>query len=514
MADGDEGAWPTRDRRQAAPRRRRVAGMAPALVTLIAGGGLAVAAAPPAQPTVDLPAIAALGSLAFRWHGELWVAGPSGLHDIGPGVDPVWSPSGRFLASLAGSGVPGGGPLPLRLHRADGEPVPLPDLRTYPGAYAWLPGTEALAVAVARPAGIDLVDASSARVRRLAAAPGADLTPRLVTGPGVVVASVLTRGSQGFSGRLEALRLDGSHRLLATRREAALLTAGVVAGRALAWLDPQASSSIAADGMALFAVPLAGGPPRRLTLSLGEPAWVVPGPPGHVLVVAGAGRWVWSQKRLVDCTLATGRCAGIELGRADVPSDPAYDPATGRLAFVLAPNRGPAGGFATAAEALRWVGAHVLAVAGADGRGLSVYPATAGAYAPAWAARGRTVVYLGLRDIDALDPATGRRIRLVSGLAFRLDDLLGFYGRRPSAGPRTRFGRPPLEGGEACAPLSRPAAAGVATARSRAWAPPWLPLGAPPRSSSRGRAAWPRATPRVTDRRPPRAHVFERQGSP
>jgi hypothetical protein len=279
---------------------------------------------------------------------------------------------------------------------------------------------------------------TSGRLRTLVAASDTggllpSFAPSLAVGADAVAYSALLRGASGFADRLYATKLGGRPRLLAVRHEDTFLLDSVDQGQVLFWVDPQGSASIAADGMTLETVPLAGGPAHPLTFSLGYTGFVVPGPPGHVYVVAGGAREVWGGKRLIDCSLTTYRCITVYSSSAYVPSDPAYDPATGRLAFVLAKNLGTGiGGFASEAGVFTWLRSHVLAVA-AEGRRIHVYRATAGAYAPAWASRGREVVYLSLHGVYALNVATGERIPLVTGLSFSLDDLLGYYGDRPEA---------------------------------------------------------------------------------
>src|SRR5712692_3114466 len=80
----------------------------------------------------------------------------------------------------------------------------------------------------------------------------------------------------------------------------------------LAWPDPDHSASIAADGLPLVSVRLAGGPGQTLATTLPYRPWVRWSPDGRsVAVVAGAGREPWQAKSLAVCSVPGGGCTPV-----------------------------------------------------------------------------------------------------------------------------------------------------------------------------------------------------------
>jgi hypothetical protein len=414
----------------------RAAAVALLGIALLASGAPSASGArraTPLTPTVHAAALAPLGRLAFRWRGELWVAAGGSVHRLGMGAYPAWSPSGQFLAYLAGTGD---GPAPLALARADGAIVPTdPSLTTSPGAYAWLPGDDRLVVAAAD-GELWLVSPSDGRVERVAGDVSDTGGPVVApAGPDAVVVRRAHRTGNTVTGELDVQSLaGGAPRLIARVPGALLEPILVMGGRILYWMDPLGSASLAADGMGLASIPTEGGRPVLLATTLGHRGWVVPGPAGTVYAVAGPGRIAWAAKQLLRCSLATGRCLTIWSGQGLVPSDPAFDPATGRLAFVLARDLGPSTwGFRNPSDLEAWVRTRRLIVTDATGRHLRILPSPRGVYAPSWAADHRHLVVVGTSGIFAVDSASGRVTVLVSGLDVGAGDLFGFYGHRDVA---------------------------------------------------------------------------------
>jgi TolB protein len=79
------------------------------------------------------------------------------------------------------------------------------------------------------------------------------------------------------------------------------------AGRVQYWVDPQHSGSVAADGLALYSMPLRGGRAVGLGATLTYRPWLAAGSGDTVYLIAGGPRIAWSDKRLRRCDLATGR---------------------------------------------------------------------------------------------------------------------------------------------------------------------------------------------------------------
>ena len=67
----------------------------------------------------------------------------------------------------------------------------------------------------------------------------------------------------------------------------------------LFWYDPMHSASLAADGLGLYSLPLAGGSPRYLATTLPYRSWVQPNG-RSILLIAGTTRIAWAGKRPVD----------------------------------------------------------------------------------------------------------------------------------------------------------------------------------------------------------------------
>jgi hypothetical protein len=104
--------------------------------------------------------------------------------------------------------------------------------------------------------------------------------------------------------------------------------------RVLVWQDAACSASIAADGLTLDAVPVAGGPLVSLGTSLVNTGWVVPTAGVNVLVDRGDSRVAADHKALQSCSAATGLCAPLPLPPRVSTLDPALAPAA-RLLFEV-----------------------------------------------------------------------------------------------------------------------------------------------------------------------------------
>jgi dipeptidyl aminopeptidase/acylaminoacyl peptidase len=102
------------------------------------------------------------------------------------------------------------------------------------------------------------------------------------------------------------------------------------------WFDPLGSSSIAADGLTLYATPRAGGSPTKLAESLVHPRWLAWSPDGGTLaVVTGGDRVVWDPHRQIYLCKRS-YCYPLAQYGGQVSLDPAWT-AAGDLVFTGAP---------------------------------------------------------------------------------------------------------------------------------------------------------------------------------
>jgi len=130
----------------------------------------------------------------------------------------------------------------------------------------------------------------------------------------------------------------------------------------LYWIDPGGSSSIAADGLPLYTIPVAGRlaihVPRRLVASmLVHSSWLAFNPAGHqVVVVAGGDREIWrGHKHLVVCA-ESGGCPPLTIRRAGVVAlQPSWSPARHSILFTRASASGPFGPNGHALFTPKWI---------------------------------------------------------------------------------------------------------------------------------------------------------------
>jgi hypothetical protein len=110
----------------------------------------------------------------------------------------------------------------------------------------------------------------------------------------------------------------------------------------LFWTDPEFSSSIAADGLALSSLNLTTRRSTPLGTTLTHRSWIAWSPLGHeVAVVVGTGRAEWSASRRVElCTVPAMVCSPLPTPRGTVGLDPTFSD-QGTLIFTVAPGAGP-----------------------------------------------------------------------------------------------------------------------------------------------------------------------------
>ncbi len=181
----------------------------------------------------------------------------------------------------------------------------------------------------------------------------------------------------------------------------------------LAWPDPDHSASIAADGLPLVSVRLAGGPAQTLATTLPYRPWVRWSPDGRsVAVVAGAGREPWQAKSLAVCSVPGGGCTPVPQAPGTVSVDPAWSPDGSRIAFVRAPEHGSPG---AGADFGSWYPSRRLWVTGPGGADAHEVPgAASGVAAPAWSRDGGSLGYSTGSSVNSV-PATGGSAAQVAG---------------------------------------------------------------------------------------------------
>jgi dipeptidyl aminopeptidase/acylaminoacyl peptidase len=159
-------------------------------------------------------------------------------------------------------------------------------------------------------------------------------------------------------------------------------------------VDPDASGSIAADGMRLFSLDVRTDRARFLGIALGYDDWIVP-QGDRLLVVMGRDRSAFFGKHLMLCA-AAGSCRALPgVAAHEVSFAPAWGPNGGSIAFVVTP-AWHVWGFQSTARYFAWLGAHVLWIARPDGSGAS--PAGAevphGVEDPEWTRDGRGILFV------------------------------------------------------------------------------------------------------------------------
>lgn len=356
-------------------------------------------------PPVNITAFRGAGALAFVWRGRLYILdGATGqlrrLTQAGAASYPSWSHDGQWLAWQEGNGH-------LWLaNRAGASIHPAGGISGAVGDFRWSPTQDVLA-AIPNPlscrvGGIWLVHPGRP-ARRLArrelagsflwAPTGAFLqfaggpigTPRdaqpqyLYTVD--VPAGTVRQGNKVPSSHGNGIRLvgwwpDGK--------------------RLLYWLDPQYSSSMAANGMRLYSLDPASGRTRLLTTTLGYRDWIAPAPPGRrILIVAGGYRSAWSGKYVSICVERTNRCNPLVAGPLIVTEDPAWSPAGNAFAFIQADASLNSGAGFQSVAGQRWIQSRTLWAGHADGSNLhQVRPAGTGVFAPTWSHDGHQLLFV------------------------------------------------------------------------------------------------------------------------
>jgi len=396
----------------------------------------------PDAPIVDAAAFRGQGALAVVWADRLLLLDGDNrtLASVSrPGIITAmaWSADGRWLAYSAASSAAAsylGGS--LWIVRRDGrEAHRVAGLPPTAGAFSWSPTADTLAVGTGpgAPRAMSLWLAGPAeRAHRLSAGMAGAWSP-----DGTVLAYAATRPFTSPQGRSDALYTvpvagDVARGRYVSKDNGISVVGWWPDGKGLVFfVDPLHSASLAADGLDLYSLALDPriGAPRLLTMALPHMAWLAPSPSGHdLLLVAGAGREVWTGKALAVCNVRAAACRTLDQPPRVVSLDPTWSASGARIAYVRARDEGSIGGFGSSRGLLAWVGTRTLWVADANGGGARrLTAAGTGIYDPQWSRDGSHVLYL--RD-DALwlIPTGGADPTRIVGPFPGPFDLTGYYG--------------------------------------------------------------------------------------
>lgn len=385
----------------------------------------------PGLASAELPA--KLGRAAYIRQGDVWVKGlPHGtLHRLtwdGGYTHPAWSPSGRWLLVRKDGGfvvLPmNGAAAPTHVARewltatwapnadriayrqqqgrlgvvaADGtndKKLPLPEGQA--GVPVWSPDGKSIAVDVSRMGPPS--QASYAGLWRIPAEMGTPVELYAVRGPGpqCLTPAGWTLGAQFV----------------------------------LFWSHSICSSSLAADGLPLMAVPAVGGAPRELAREvLLHPDFVSSSRRGELALVAGGGRATVWQKRIVIVDPRSDQSRFLTPER-EAAISPAWSSNGTRLAYVAGPATATAGG-ELMRQALMGRRIGVASVDGSDRRSVTDDPNFRDEF-PLWLQGGRHLLFCRL---DKEDHASLWLLDAQGGAPVRVTDVdlpgthpFGYYG--------------------------------------------------------------------------------------
>ena len=332
----------------------------------------------------------------------------------GRASEPQWSHDGAWLAYVLAPSAS----VPPVVHavRADGTADHiLPGVQP---SFAWSPTAEVLAFVGVGGAGLSVAPVDGTPTELVKAGNGTIDTflwspDGAALAYGVRPSSSLTASDQLFSVSAEGGRFQ--RWAYKPSDSAGIVLAGWWPdGRGLLlWIDPDHSSSVAADGLPLVSVPVGAEKAMDLVTTLPYRPWLAWSPDGsRLLVVAGDDREPSVGKELAVCRPAAGSCASLPGPPATVALDPAWSTDGKHVAFVRAPTLSASGG---SHDFTSWYPSRRLWVAAPDGSGArEVQGAGPGVAAPAWSLDGRTLLYSTAADIRSV-PVTGGVSRRLAG---------------------------------------------------------------------------------------------------
>ena len=381
-------------------RRARRAAMTSAVLAVAALAYVVVSAgdAIPARsassgPLVDRAAFAGHGRLAFVSQGRLYVLDGTALAAVsrlGQSVsDPQFSPDGRFLTYVSGSGTE-------FLARSDGtnaRPV-----AAAPATQSWLPDGDLIA-------GSSIWRVSLAGTLSRAAAVPAGLVAWSPDGDRYVFFA-------GTHRKLPGGRVDGTetldvassltgHRTTWYATHTSFTPKNGIAGNELDGaivlpdaqgilfrLDPGGSASIPEDGLTVNLLRAPGARPVALATTVGFS--VTLGAHGTFALTNGFDRYATLTKHVEVCSAPAGRCTAVLARHGQISFDPTFAPDGATLAFVQAPPT-TQGDFEQR-HVVAWYATHTLWTLAPGGLARGI-PGARGASTPVWSADGRTILY-------------------------------------------------------------------------------------------------------------------------
>jgi hypothetical protein len=159
-----------------------------------------------------------------------------------------------------------------------------------------------------------------------------------------VATTTLSRNGQGGTTTLVVSGADGSKPIIRYRQRGSglLLNKWWPDGRGLLfWIDPQFSSSLAADGMDLMSLPNSTPTPRRLGSTLGYATNVATSNLNVAAIVLADGRFAWTRQHLRLCVFTESRCSSPP-GLNGLDADPTLSDTDATVFFVHGADEGDA----------------------------------------------------------------------------------------------------------------------------------------------------------------------------
>ncbi|AET67794.1 periplasmic component of the Tol biopolymer transport system [Desulfosporosinus orientis DSM 765] len=198
----------------------------------------------------------------------------------------------------------------------------------------------------------------------------------------------------------------------------------------LYWPDPAYSASLAADGLELQSLRWGESQPQVLPCGLAYRHWLSFFPDGRLLMVAGGGRSLWSEKRLAVCETETGNTKILPNPAGSVATDPAPSPDGKQIAFVAAQNLGKeTGGFKEPGQLAEWVATRRLWLENSDGSGAHPLKAAGGGiYQPSWSQDGSAILYIRDNSLWLVEVKSEKAQRIIGPFPDWSKDLFGYYG--------------------------------------------------------------------------------------
>lgn len=185
----------------------------------------------------------------------------------------------------------------------------------------------------------------------------------------------------------------------------------------LFWVDPCHSCSIAADGLDLYSLPLGEQNPIRLGKGLSYPDYLAQLPSHQLIMVAGTGRELYTNKHLEKIDLITGKSLPAAQAKGSVVSDLALSDDGKQLAYISARDTEGYVDFSDKAVLNNWLKTFTLMVSRADGSNARALPANGNMITdPQWSNDGKKIVYISGNSLWIIDVKGKKPEKLVDAL--------------------------------------------------------------------------------------------------